>query len=365
MVRRGSLPSGRSGGMPVPAAVLPLRTPKVCWLASDIVTEPRAPDPESQRLAEDGQRTKNWKRWGPYLSDRQWGTVREDYSATGEAWEYLPHDAARSRAYRWGEDGLLGITDRECRLCLAVALWNEQDPILKERLYGLSGNEGNHGEDVKELYYFLDATPTSSYLAALYKYPQRAFPYAQLVEENRRRGRMVPEYELLDTGILDGNRYFDVQVEYAKAGPDDLWMRLTLTNRGPEAARLHVLPTLWFRNTWAWGRKTESYWPRPELVGEERHVLARHASLGLFRFEPLPLASGGRSPELLFCDYETNAGRLFGVPSRSQWPKDAIHEVVVNGRYDAVNPDQSGTKVAAHYRLDLPPGGSTSLRVRL
>jgi hypothetical protein len=334
-------------------------------LATNIVSDPRALDPESQRLLEDSQRTKNWKRWGPYLSDRQWGTVREDYSATGEAWEYLPHDASRSRAYRWGEDGLLGITDRECRLCLAVALWNEHDPILKERLYGLSGNEGNHGEDVKELYYFLDATPTSSYLAALYKYPQRAFPYTQLVEENRRRGRMAPEYELLDTGIFDGNRYFDVQVEYAKAGPDDLWMRLTLTNRGPEAARLHVLPTLWFRNTWAWGRKTESYWPRPELVGEERYVLARHASLGLFRFEPRPVASGDRSPELLFCDNETNAGRLFGVPSRSQWPKDAIHEAVVNGRYDAMNPDQSGTKVAAHYRLDLPPGGSTTLRVRL
>ncbi|HET9034721.1 MAG TPA: glucosidase, partial [Myxococcaceae bacterium] len=328
------------------------------------MSDPRALDPESQRLLEDGQRTKNWKRWGPYLSERQWGTVREDYSATGEAWEYFPHDAARSRTYRWGEDGLLGITDRECRLCLAIALWNERDPILKERLFGLNGIEGNHGEDVKELYYYLDATPTSSYLHALYKYPQAAFPYEQLRDENHRRGRNDPEFELTDTGIFDGNRYFDVRVEYAKADPDDLWMRLTLTNHGPEPAPLHVLPTLWFRNTWAWGRTTESYWPRPELIADEGHVLARHASLGLFRFEPGPTDSGVR-PELLFCDNETNAGRLFGAPSRSPWPKDGIHQAVVEGRREAVNPDQSGTKVAAHYRLELPPGGSTTLRVRM
>jgi len=328
------------------------------------VSEPRALDPESERLVEDAQRVRNWKRWGPYLSDRQWGTVREDYSATGEAWEYFPHDAARSRAYRWGEDGLLGITDRECRLCLAVGLWNERDPILKERLFGLTGNEGNHGEDVKELYYFLDATPTSSYLEALYKYPQRAFPYAQLIEENRRRGRTQPEFELLDTGILDGNRYFDVRAEYAKAGPDDLWMRLTLTNHGPQPAPLHVLPTLWFRNTWAWGRTTEGYWPLPELVGEDGHVLARHASLGLFRFEPGPDPTG-TLPELLFCDNETNAGRLFGAPSRSRWPKDGINDAVVQGRRDLVNPDRVGTKVAAHYRLELPAGGSVALRLRL
>src|SRR5215813_9586964 len=233
---------------------------------------------ELHRLDETQRLEKDWRRWGPYLSERQWATVREDYSPDGDCWNYFPHDHARSRAYRWGEDGLLGITDRECRLCLAVALWNEHDPILKERLFGLNGHEGNHGEDVKELYYFLDATPSSSYLEALYKYPQHAFPYTELLEENRRRGRMAPEYELLDTGILDGNRYFDVRVEYAKANPDDLWMRLTLTNRGPEAAPLHVLPTLWFRNTWAWGRKSESYWPRPELLCENGHVLARHAS---------------------------------------------------------------------------------------
>jgi len=218
---------------------------------------------------------------------------------------------------------------------------------------------------VKELYYFLDATPTSSYLEALYKYPQRAFPYTDLIEENRRRGRMAPEYELLDTGVFDGNRYFDVRAEYAKAAPDDIWLRLTVVNRGPEPAPLHVLPTLWFRNTWAWDRTTESYWPRPELLGEDGNVLARHASLGLFRFEPRPAASGGPAPELLFCDNETNAERLFGVPSRSQWPKDAIHEAVVNGRRDRVNPDPSGTKVAAHYRLVLAPGDSVCLRLRL
>ncbi len=253
------------------------------------MSDPRGLDAESQRLVEDGQRIRNWKRWGPYLSDRQWGTVREDYSATGEAWDYFPHDAARSRAYRWGEDGLLGITDRECRLCLSVALWNERDPILKERLFGLTGLEGNHGEDVKELYYFLDATPTSSYLAALYKYPQRRVPLPAAGRgEPAARARARRSTSSLDTGVFDGNRYFDVQVEYAKAAPDDLWMRLTLTNHGPEPAPLHVLPTLWFRNTWAWGRTTEGYWPRPELLGEDGHVLARHASLGLFRFEPGP-----------------------------------------------------------------------------
>src|SRR5262249_26114997 len=279
-------------------------------------------------------------------------TVREDYSATGEAWTYFPHDVARSRAYRWGEDGLLGITDRECRLCLAVALWNGQDPILKERLYGLSGVEGNHGEDVKELYYFLDATPTSSYLKALYKYPQRAFPYAQLLEMNRQRGRQAPEYELLDTGIFEGNRYFDVLAEYAKATPDDLWLRLTVTNHGPETATLHVLPTSWFRNTWAWGRKTEGYWPRPELIAEDGGVLARHASLGLMRLEPGP-GPDGAPPELLFCHNETNAERLFGNRSRSRWPKDALHAYLVGGRKEAVNPARTGTKMATHYRLEL------------
>jgi len=209
---------------------------------------------ERRRLAEDAQRRRDWKRWGPYLSERQWGTVREDYSPGGTAWDYLPHDHARSRAYRWGEDGLLGITDRQARMCFALALWNGHDPILKERLFGLTGPEGNHGEDVKELYYYLDATPTSSYLKALYKYPQNAFPYALLVDENRRRSRHDPEFEVLDTGIFDDNRYFDVVAEYAKASPNDVLIRVTVTNRGPAPATLHLLPTLWLRNTWSWGR---------------------------------------------------------------------------------------------------------------
>src|SRR5438552_15623885 len=214
-------------------------------------------DAESLRLAEDARRLKNWKRWGPYLAERQWGTVREDYSPDGSAWTYFPHDHARSRAYRWGEDGLLGLCDRECRLCFAVALWNGRDPFLKERLFGLTGPEGNHGEDVKEAYFYLDATPTSSYLKMLYKYPQAEFPYDDLLRTNRARGRLDPEYELIDTGVFDGSRYFDVEVEYAKAGPEDLLMRVTAHNRGPDAAKLHVLPTLWFRHTWSWAGGTE------------------------------------------------------------------------------------------------------------
>src|SRR5205814_914380 len=207
---------------------------------------------EDQRLQEDARRQKNWKRWGPYLSERQWGTVREDYSANGSSWDYFPHDHARSRAYRWGEDGLLGICDRQCRLCFALALWNGQDPILKERLFGLTGPQGNHGEDVKEQYFYLDSTPTHSYLKALYKYPQAEFPYARIRDENRSRVRSQPEYELLDTGIFDGNRYFDVFAEYAKNSPDDILIRITVFNRGPETATLHLLPTIWFRNTWSW-----------------------------------------------------------------------------------------------------------------
>src|SRR3989442_8698311 len=239
---------------------------------------------EELRLAADARREQNWKRWGPYLSERQWGTVREDYSADGSAWTYFPHEHARSRAYRWGEDGLLGICDRECRLCFAVALWNGRDPILKERLFGLSGSEGNHGEDVKECYYYLDATPTHSYLKALYKYPLREFPYARLGEENRRRERKEPEFELADTGAFDEDRYFDVFVEYAKASPDDLLIRITAENRGPEAATLHLLPTLWFRNTWSWGRSGEGYWQRPRIArGADSTLLAEPASLGAFR----------------------------------------------------------------------------------
>src|SRR5262245_27797003 len=223
-------------------------------------------DAESARLAEDARREKNWKRWGPYLSERQWGTVREDYSADGDSWDYFPHDQARSRAYRWGEDGLLGVTDRECRLCFALALWNGRDPILKERLFGLTGPEGNHGEDVKEVYYYLDATPTCSYAKGLYRYPQAAFPYARLVEENRKRGKRDREFEITDTGVFDDHRYFDVFVEYAKASPEDVLIRITVANRGADSARLHVLPQLWLRNTWAWGRSTEAYWPKGRIV---------------------------------------------------------------------------------------------------
>ncbi len=235
---------------------------------------------EQHRLAEDAQRTRNWKRWGPYLSERQWGTVREDYSADGTAWDSFPHDQARSRAYRWGEDGLLGVCDREGRLCLALALWNGRDAILKERLFGLSNREGNHGEDVKEEYYYLDSTPTHSYMKALYKYPQAGFPYVQLVAENARRGQQDREYELADTGVFDDQRYWDVTAEYAKASPDDLLLRITLANRGPDDAELHVLPTLWFRNTWSWGRTGEGYWAKP-VIGRSGSggVTATHESL--------------------------------------------------------------------------------------
>src|SRR5882724_3982599 len=254
---------------------------------------------EEIRLGEDARREKNWKRWGPYLSERQWGTVREDYSASGDCWNYFPHDHARSRAYRWGEDGLLGITDRECRLCLALTLWNGKDPILKERLFGLTGPEGNHGEDVKEAYFYLDSTPTHSYMKALYKYPQAEFPYDRLVEENRRRGKHDPEFELIDTGVFADGRYFDVVAEYAKAAPQDIHIRITAANRGPQPATLHLLPTLWFRNTWTWGCTHEGceVKPRIELAGPGE-VRARHASLETFHLMAGPDAAG-KAPEFL------------------------------------------------------------------
>jgi hypothetical protein len=320
-------------------------------------------DAERRRMEEDERRDRNWTRWGPYLPARQWGTVREDYSAGGDAWEYLPHDHARSRAYRWGEDGLLGITDRECRVCFALALWNGWDPILKERPFGLSGPEGNHGEDVKELYYFLDATPTSSYLKALYKYPQAAFPYERLVEENRRRGRDVPELELEDTGAFEEGRYFDVLVEYAKADPDDVLIRVTCANRGPEAATLHLLPTLWLRNTWGWGRSGEGYWPKGRLEAAGGAILAAHPSLGRLRLDCEAVA--GDAPRLLFTENETNAERLFGAPNASPYVKDAFHRRVVQGDEAAVNPAGAGTKAAAWYRLSLPAGGQATVRLRL
>ena len=321
-------------------------------------------NPEQERLDEDARRGRNWKRWGPYLSERQWGTVREDYSADGSAWESFPHDHARSRAYRWGEDGLLGITDRECRLCLSVALWNGRDPILKERLYGLTGNEGNHGEDVKECYYYLDSTPTHSYMKALYKYPQQAFPYSALLDGTRERGRAMPELELADTGIFEGNRYFDVLAEYAKDSPEHLLGRFTLTNRGPEDADLHFLPTAWYRNTWAWGRTGESYWQKPHLrKSGETCVLGTHESLGTYglMFE----ACEGVAPRLLFTENETNVERLYQAPTSTRHVKDAFHELIVQGRHEAVNPEGLGTKCAAWYRLRIPAGESRVVRLQL
>jgi len=316
----------------------------------------RATTPEHKRLEAARERAAHWKRWGPYLSERQWGTVREDYSPGGTAWDFFSHDHARSRAYRWGEDGLAGISDNHQRLCFAVALWNGRDPILKERLFGLTGNEGNHGEDVKEYYFYLNSTPTHSYMKYLYKYPQSAYPYAGLVEENRRRGRGEREYELVDTGVLDEHRYWDIEVEYAKADLDDILIRLTVTNRGPEEATLDLLPTLWFRNTWSWGLEDA----KPSLVAEAGGVIAaEHASLGR-RW----LACEGE-PELLFTENETNAERLWGVPNRSPFVKDGINDRVVHGARERVNPDRAGTKAAAWYRLTLGPGESRAVKLRL
>jgi hypothetical protein len=311
---------------------------------------------ERRRLTDEVCGTARWKRWGPYLSERQWGTVREDYSANGAAWDYFPHDHARSRAYRWGEDGLAGFSDEGQHVCMALALWNERDPILKERLFGLTNDEGNHGEDVKELYYYLDATPTHSYLKMLYKYPQRAYPYRELVTENRRRGKHAPEYELLDTGLFDDDRYFDVFVEYAKAAPDDILMRVTAWNRGAEAARLHVLPQIWFRNTWSWNGTGD----RPQLTEVARRtVRLGHPAVGTFW-----LYADGQ-PQLLFCENDTNPQRHFGrVGAKGYW-KDAFGRFLVEGRADAINPEPHGTKMAAHYALDIAPGQSREVRLRL
>jgi hypothetical protein len=314
----------------------------------------RAPSAEHARL--NGPEAGEWKLWGPYLSERQWGTVREDYSPNGTAWDYFTHDHARSRAYRWGEDGIAGVSDHKQRLCLALALWNERDPILKERMFGLTNAEGNHGEDVKELYYYLDATPTHSYLKMLYKYPQREFPYERIVEENRRRGIGRPEFELIDTGLFDDGRYFDVFVEYAQAAPHDICMLVTVHNRGPEAAPLHLLPTLWFRNTWSWNPAAEK--PRLRSV-RDGVVEAVHERLG-----KLYLHVDGDA-ELLFTENETNLARLYGLPRAGHY-KDGFHEYVVNGRREAVNDDtEEGSKAAAHYRLQVRAGGSASVRLRL
>ena len=319
---------------------------------------------EHARLDEDRRREKNWKRWGPYLPERQWGTVREDYSPDGDPWRYFPHDHARRRAYRWGEDGLLGITDRECRLCFAPAFWNGRDPILKERLFGLTNPEGNHGEDVKEYYFYIDSTPTHSYLKALYKYPQAAYPYARLVAENARRGKADPELELLDTGVFRGRRYFDVFAEYAKGSPNDIAIRLTVANRGPQAAPLDVLATLWFRNTWTSGSPYED-WGKPTLAAAgEAAILADHATLGKFRLVAGP-GPDGRPPTLLFTENETNAERIFGTPNATPYVKDAFHEYLIGGRREAVNPARTGTKAAAHYPLAIPAGQTIVLSLRL
>jgi len=322
------------------------------------------PGAEARRLAEDERRERNWKRWGPYLAERQWATVREDYSEEGHPWSAFTHDQARSRVYRWGEDGLLGITDRECRLCFALALWNGKDPILKERLFGLANGEGNHGEDVKERYHYLDATPTHSFLAALYRYPQAEFPYRRLVEENRARGRDEPEFELEDTGVFQGGRFFDVRVEYAKASPDDLLVRIAAANRGPEAAVLHLLPTLWFRNTWAWGRQGEGYGPRPRIAAERDGLVADHASLGRFRLAAGP-GPGGERPAFLFTENETNARRLYGTRNAAAHVKDAFHAFLVEGRREAVSALPDGTKAGCHYRLDIPAGAERAVCLRL
>ena len=312
-----------------------------------------APSAEHARLAD---RKSGWKGWGPYLSERQWGTVREDYSPYGNAWDSFPHDHARSRAYRWGEDGIGGFSDQQQRLCLSVALWNERDPILKERLFGLTNGEGNHGEDVKELYYYLDATPTHSYLKMLYKYPQAEYPYARLLDENRRRGAANPEFELADCGVFDQDRYFDVFIEYAQAEPGDLLLRITVENRGPEAAPIHVLPQLWFRNTWSW--KPGARRPHLEEAGPGV-VRAEHARLGVYH-----LHADGEAAELLFCENESNAARLWNQPA-SGFFKDGFHERVVHGDLGAVNPARSGTKSAVWYRREIPARGRCELRLRL
>jgi len=314
---------------------------------------------EEKRLQEAHERKAHWKRWGPYLSERAWGTVREDYSPHGTAWDFFPHDHARSRAYRWNEDGIAGICDRHQMICFAIALWNGRDPILKERVFGLTGNEGNHGEDVKEYYFYLDSTPTHSYMTYLYKYPQAAFPYGWLVEENRRRGRGGAEFELLDTGVFDEDRYFDVVVEYAKAGVEDILIRISATNRGPESAQLVLLPTLWYRNTWSWGSDE----PRPSL--QRGKVQGGGAAIEVdhpFYGRRWLYCEG--SPELLFTENETNYRRLYGAENGSPYVKDGINEYIVHGVKEAVNPERVGTKVAAHYPLTIAPGKTMAVRLR-
>ena len=320
---------------------------------------------ETMRLKEAREGKTHWKKWGPYLSERQWGTVREDYSPNGDAWNFFTHDQARSRAYRWGEDGIAGISDDKQRLCFSLALWNGKDPILKERLFGLTNSEGNHGEDVKEYYFYLDSTPTHSYMKYLYKYPQAAYPYADLLETNRSRSRNEFEYELLDTGVFNDDRYFDVFVEYAKGGAEDILVKITAANRGPEAAELHLLPTLWFRNDWSsWISESNRAAEKPTLkqiksAAGTSAVAAAHPLLGEFT-----LSCEGDVP-LLFTENETNYELLFGQKNENPYVKDGINDCVIQGNQGAVNPDKQGTKVAAHYQATVAAGQTTVIRLRL
>jgi hypothetical protein len=310
--------------------------------------------PEQQRLDEANARQQAWRNWGPYVSERQWGTVREDYSADGDAWNYFPHEHARSRAYRWGEDGIGGFCDAKQTLCMAVALWNGKDPILKERMFGLSNRQGNHGEDVKELYYYLDAAPTYSYARMLYKYPQAEFPYDLLVQENARRSRQEPEYEILDTGVFDADRYFDVDIEYAKAGAEDIFVRLTITNRGSEEATIHVLPQVWFRNTWSWFADH----PKPSLARAGDDVVVNHEKIGIYAVQ------FDRPDEIKFCENETNVAKLYGRQETGYRYKDGLHDYVVRGREAAVDSSR-GTKAAGIYRRTIAAQDSATIRVRL
>ncbi len=311
---------------------------------------------EQRRIEENNSRKQRWHLWGPYLSERQWGTVREDYSANGDAWNYLPHDQARSRAYRWGEDGLAGICDYKQRLCFAWAFWNGQDPILKERLFGLTGPQGNHGEDVKELYWYLDNTPSHSYMRILYRYPQTRFPYQELVSRNGNRSRMEPEFELWQTNALAEHRYFDIEISYAKTTPDDLLIRATAINRGPEPATLHFLPTIWFRNTWSWGRD-----PRKPSLREVTPVIieASHDVLGRYELHC------ENADELLFTENESNLERLWGIPKHCPFVKDSINDAVIQNKTGLVNPSKVGTKAAAHYRFTISANESRTIRLRL
>ncbi len=319
---------------------------------------------EDRRLSAAVARRENWQRWGPYLSERQWGTVREDYSGNQEAWDYFPHDHARSRAYRWGEDGLLGICDRECRLCFSFAFWNTRDPILKERFFGLSGPEGNHGEDVKEVYFYLDSTPTHSYMRGLYKYPQSRFPYERLVEESRRRDRNQPELEITDLGLFDDGNYFDCDIEYAKQSPDDILIRATITNRGQNSAAIHVLSQWWFRNTWTWNCTHEGCAPKPNIGLEEDRLVASHLSLGKWLMA-CDVCSDGERPNYLFTENETNPSRHPDIPTTGEYFKDAFHRYVVEGDSRAIDARKKGTKSAAHTIHLIPAGKKLVIRARM